>query len=199
MAIKEKGETRYAGQVIRTWDHMWADGMLEEYAVVWDPVEHKSKDIQVGYYGSDGQNLCGGISWEIDFTDEIVRDVVETEKKHGAAAFDEMIERQKHTVLKGDRVRVVRGRKVPKGTELTVFWIGERPDYMGYNTEKIAGCRDDAGNKVWIKYDYLETLEVRPEPTEGQKHKFIEGYVKSQVDSIFGGRVALTGEERKAG
>ena len=182
MAIKYKEHTEYEGQVIGTDEHMWADGMLEEWAVIWNPVEHKRENVQIGYYGSDGQNLCGCVRCEIDFTSEIAQDIVRTTLAHAEVAFAEKVEADKRTVRKGDRVRVVWGRKVPKGTELTVFWIGERPDYMGYHNEKIAGTKDDQGNKVWIKVDYLEVLTERPEPTEEEREDFIEGYLTRNVE-----------------
>ena len=191
MAIIENGKTMYEGQVIGEYDHMWSDGMLEEYAVVWDMEVHDTRDIQVGYSGADGRNLMGDISYKIDYTEAVVQDVIETMRKRGLYAFERETERMKHTVLRGDRVRVIRGRKIPKGTELTVFWIGDRPDYTGYRTETIAGCKTDNGDKVWIKYDYLETLETRPDPTEDERKDFVRDYVKDNVRKTFQGRVEL--------
>ena len=40
----------------------------------------------------------------------------------------------------GDNVEVIKGRKVPKGTILKVFWIGERDTYKT-RTLKSQGCR----------------------------------------------------------
>jgi len=47
-------------------------------------------------------------------------------------------------VVKGARVVVVRGRKVPKGTTGVVFWTG----LDAYDKPKI-GLRDDAGTTHW--------------------------------------------------
>lgn len=67
----------------------------------------------------------------------------------------------------GDNVEVVKGRKVPKGAVLKVFWIGERETYRtrtlkrqgcrwANETETVAGCYNENGEKVWIKTDYCK-------------------------------------------
>lgn len=64
----------------------------------------------------------------------------------------------------GARVRVVRGRKVPVGTEGTVFWLG--PDqYASYwtrrhnsNDKARAGFQTDDGEKYFIDSHKLEVL-----------------------------------------
>lgn len=70
----------------------------------------------------------------------------------------------------GDNVEVVKGRKIPKGTILNVFWIGERPTYKtktlrnrgcrwANETEEVTGCYNKNGEKVWIKVDYCQYVE----------------------------------------
>lgn len=67
----------------------------------------------------------------------------------------------------GDNVEVIKGRKVPKGTVLKVFWIGERETYRtrtlkrqgcrwANETETVAGCYNENGEKVWIKSEYCK-------------------------------------------
>ena len=67
----------------------------------------------------------------------------------------------------GDNVEVVRGRKVPKGTMLKVFWIGVRDTYRtktlkrqgcswANEKEEVAGCYTENGDKVWIKTEYCK-------------------------------------------
>ena len=94
------------------------------------------------------------------------------------------MERENNTPRKGDRAEVVRGRKVKKGTQLEIFWIGERPNYMGTDTETIAGCYDDNHNKVWIKAEYLKPLTKRPEPTAEEREDFIDYYIRRYTDEI---------------
>ena len=67
----------------------------------------------------------------------------------------------------GDNIEVIKGRKIPKGTILKVFWIGERDTYKtrtlkrqgcrwANETETVAGCYNENGEKVWIKTDYCK-------------------------------------------
>jgi len=55
-------------------------------------------------------------------------------------------------VVKGQRVVVSRGRKVPKGTEGTLTWIAEHTDDYG---NVRAGVKQDDGTMVWVNLDYL--------------------------------------------
>ena len=79
MAVYQSGEVTYIGAVLDIQEHYWLDGMLEEWAVVWDKEEHCTKLITVGYYGIDGTNLQGGRA-EIDADRETVRDMLRTYK-----------------------------------------------------------------------------------------------------------------------
>jgi hypothetical protein len=61
------------------------------------------------------------------------------------------------------RVRVVKGRKVPKGTEGEVFWLGSYcnspyGDSMGLYTTFRCGIRDDDGNVHWTSVDNIEAV-----------------------------------------
>lgn len=55
-------------------------------------------------------------------------------------------------VVKGQRVVVSRGRKVPKGTEGTLTWIADHTDDYG---NVRAGVKQDDGTMVWVNLDYL--------------------------------------------
>ena len=67
----------------------------------------------------------------------------------------------------GDNVEVIKGRKIPKGTILKVFWIGLRDTYKtkmlkkqgckwANEKEEVAGCYTENGDKVWIKTEYCK-------------------------------------------
>jgi hypothetical protein len=184
MAITTKGIKSYEGRVIRIEDHMWSDGMYEEWAVIWNPETHSEERHTVGYYGSDCNNLCGDTFCEVEVSPEIARDILRTKTEAAERAFAEKVELDRNTVRKGDRAEVVRGRKVKKGTQLEIFWIGDRLNYMGTEYEKIAGCYDKDHNKVWIKAEYLKPLTEREEPTAEEKEDFIENYVERHTDEI---------------
>lgn len=61
------------------------------------------------------------------------------------------------------RVRVVKGRKVPLGTEGVVFWMGSH-DYSRYGdpwgiyTSYRAGIRADDGTVYWTAVDNIEVV-----------------------------------------
>lgn len=65
----------------------------------------------------------------------------------------------------GKRVKVVSGRKVPVGTEGTVFWYGAGRSY-GYSRmiPMRVGLKTDAGETVWVAACHVE--EVAPVSTE---------------------------------
>ena len=62
------------------------------------------------------------------------------------------------------RVRVIKGRKVPKGTEGEVFWLGSycRSPYgdpWGIYTTYRCGIKDDKGEVYWTSVDNIEVIE----------------------------------------
>lgn len=120
MAISKDGKTNYVGQVLCERERYWLDGMLEVWAVIWNPDEHKSEYITVGYYGSDCCNQAG-YTWEIDATDEVKRDVLRTLKNAANQAYCDSVLKTKAKITKGANVEVIRGRKVVKGTKLKIF------------------------------------------------------------------------------
>lgn len=190
MSIKKNGIEEYIGCVISTSEHMWADGMLEETAWVWDMESHEQKGVTVGYYGSDGCNLCGGVTVTVDLSEEVKRDILRTIKRTSALkAFERSVMAAKTAINKGTHAEVIRGRKVAKGTKLEVFWVGDKLTYRGMqygfaDYEKIAGCYDENGNKVWIKADYLKSIDPIKSPSPAERKKFIKAYVDSTARSM---------------
>lgn len=184
MAIITNGVTTYEGATLREESHMWADGMLEVYAVVWDMAEHKEERVCIGYYGIDGQNLSGDIDVTYEISKEVARDILRTMKQNAVAAYVKAVINKKNAIEKGVRAEVIRGRKVRKGTILQVFWKGEKETYRSRQyswmneTEEIAGCYDAEGNKVWIKTEYLKNIDPIPSPRATERNKFIKEYVE---------------------
>ena len=76
------------------------------------------------------------------------------------AARDELL-----TVQKGKRVRVVKGRKVPRGVEGMVFWIGDG------NYGPRIGITDDQGTAHWLSMSnvvvLLDGVAPQSDPAEG--------------------------------
>ena len=173
--IKADGTILYSGAVVDTSEHYWMDGMVSEYALVWDMEKHQYETVNTGYYGVDGYDFIG-TKVEIDISTEVAKDIIRTLKQNAYKDFCRSVIEKKNLIEAGITVRVVRGRKIPKGTELEVFWVGEKPTYTGYGKELIAGCKDKDGNKVWIKAEYLIKS-----PNAKEREKYIKWYIKKNA------------------
>ena len=186
--IEYKGNVKYAGATFAETEHFWLDGMLEVMADSWDIEKHEIVSEQVGYYGSDCRNMCE-CSWDIDITTDVARDMIRTYKMKAYADYAKFVADEKKRPVKGRHCEVIRGRKVKKGTRVTVFWIGERPTYKArtcswvHETETICGCHDEAGNKLWIKAEYLKVLDVIKSPSAKDRDKYVKAYIRRNVPS----------------
>lgn len=189
MAVYFGEEKTFEGAVLKIDSHMWMDGMEEVHAVVWNRETHKTESVQIGYYGIDGTNLAGGRA-DVDANRETVLDMMRTFKVEAFGAFARSVVEYKTAIRKGRKAVVTRGRKVPKGTELEVFWVGERQTYRSRQydwmneTETVAGCYDKDGNKVWIKVEYLKAIDPIKSPNAKERKKFINEYVKDRVRKL---------------
>lgn len=181
--IKKDGTKMYEGAVIETWDHYWLDGMVSEYAKVWDIETHQFKTVDIGYYGSDYHDFIGTKA-EIEVSTEVARDIIRTLKQSAYRDFCRTVIAKKLRIEAGITAKVVRGRKIPKGTILNVFWVGERPTYTGYGTELIAGCKDENENKVWIKAEYLKNITPLKSPNASERRKYIKHYIKMNAGKM---------------
>lgn len=192
MAVYMNGQETYKGAVIGEREHMWMDGMLEVFAVVWDMDNHELKHVQTGYFGSDGHNMYEDAWSKVDLTSEVLRDMLKTWKQAGLMDFARSVTEYKNTVRKGQRCEVVRGRKVKKGTQLEVFWVGERETYKSrqcswmHETETVVGCYDENGEKVWIKAEYLHPMDAPKSPSANERRKYVRAYVLKQAQKVLG-------------
>jgi len=186
MAVVMNGETTYEGAVVDIWDHYWLDGMMDEFATVWDMEAHEFKDIKVGYYGSDYHNFIDGYA-EVDATEAVKRDMRRTFKKSALKAFADKVIAYKNGIRKGSYVEVMRGRKVEQGTKLRVFWVGEKPTYRASNypwmkeTETIVGGFAEDGEKVFVKAEYCKVLDKPKSPNAKERKEFIKEYVEKRI------------------
>ena len=186
MSVYRDGEESYRGAVIKFYEHMWMDGMLDEFAVVWDVETHEEKHIHIGYYGSDGCNMDNARA-KIDLDVETAKDMLRTFKRDSWYAFAQSVNDYKTEIRKGSNVVVSKGRKVKPGTKLEVFWVGERPTYMSrqyawmHETEMIAGCYDENGEKVWVKAEYLTVVDKIKSPSATERKKFQKAYVEKRA------------------
>ena len=58
---------------------------------------------------------------------------------------------------KGDTVKVIRGRKVPKGTQGLVFWEGARYNPYRHTDEARVGIEVD-GERMFLNAEYVEVI-----------------------------------------
>lgn len=189
MAVIFKNETLYKGAVLKINGRYWLDGMYSETALVWNSEKQELDSIEFGYYGIDGTNLAGG-SAEVDATPETWREVLRSMKPNAYRAFCDSVVSFKHEIKKGTHAKVVRGKKVPKGTAVEVFWVGEKPTYRSMmhsyirETDTIAGCYDENGNKLWIKAEYLENTDPIQSPNAKERKKFIKDYMQKRAREL---------------
>lgn len=179
MPIIRDGKTTFAGAVIRVRDRVWHDGMTEEWADVWNGSHEES--IQVAYYGCDYRNLMGDITASPDLSPENARAILRSRKADARKVFSACVSLWKKSVQAGDQAVVIRGRKIPKGTILSVFWVGERENRFTGEMEKLAGCHDSAGRKIWVKAEYLQPQTARKNPTAAERRAFMRAYIMGTV------------------
>lgn len=188
MAVYMNGQETYKGAVIGEREHMWMDGMLEVFAVVWDD-EEGIKEIQTGYIGSDGRNFME-MSHHIDATPETLVKVRKYAKIKAAKKYAKQLAEKRGKIERGCKAEVVRGRKVKKGTYVEVFWVGEKETYQSrqyswmHEYETIAGCHTENGETVWIKAEYLRRLDRPACPSSKDRKREISRLVKNGMNNI---------------
>lgn len=189
MAVVFGEKKMFEGAVLQIKSHYWMDGMLEEYAICWNSEKCDTETVTFGYYGIDGSNLAGGWAEE-DATPETWRQVLRSFKPAARRAFADSVTAFKREIRKDANVVVVRGSKIAKGTKLRVFWVGEKPTYRSrqyswmHETETIAGCYTESGEKVWVKAEYLNNVDEIHSPNAKERRKFIKSYIKDRARQL---------------
>lgn len=51
-----------------------------------------------------------------------------------------------------------------------------------HETERIAGCYNENGEKVWIKAEYLKVTDDIKSPNARERKKYINDYVAKKMD-----------------
>lgn len=163
--IYGKTEPEYVGCVLSTYER---NGMNDSdwYAICWD--KEKQKVVEVEY---DTTRAGGGGRAEIDATEEVLREVYRWYKQIGRDLFDLRTNpAEAKKVRKGDTVKVVRGRKVPKGTEGVVFWVGTRYNQYSRTEEERVGIEAN-GERMFLSLDYVEVVGWENRLATGRKRK----------------------------
>lgn len=142
----------YVGCVIDKYEHNGYDDS-DWYAICWD--EEEGKVIEIEY---DTTRATGGGWAEIDATEEVLRKVYRYYYNLCRYEFDRFYnKRQAKEVQVGDIVKVVRGKKISKGTIGEVFWRGKRENYYTHRTEDRVGIIID-NERVFLSTEYVEVV-----------------------------------------
>ena len=171
----------FEGAVIKLEGHYWMDGMTQRWAICWDIENHCTRQITYDYNGLDCRNLCN-MDADVDLNTETARDIIRTIKVDALVSLGEHIKKESARIRKGDTAKVIRGRKVKKGTTLNVFWVGEKETYLSkqyswmHETEEIAGAYTEDGQKVWIKTEYLQRLTKDTPMTKKERKEYIKNF-----------------------
>ena len=150
--IYGKTEPEYVGCVLSTYE---LNGYNDSdwYAVCWD--REQQKLVEVEY---DTTRAGGGGRAEIDATPEVLREVYRWYKRMGREHFDCCTNPSNaKKVQKGDTIKVVRGRKVPKGTQGLVFWEGTRYNPYSHTDEARVGIEVN-GKRMFLSAEYVEVI-----------------------------------------
>lgn len=163
--IYGKTEPEYVGCVLNVWERNGYNDS-DFYATCWD--RESGKIVEVEY---DTTRAGGGGYADIDATIDVLRQVYRYYKRLGRDHFDSVtnIENAKK-VKKGDTVKVIRGRKVKKGTIATVFWVGTCYNPYSRINENRVGLEID-GKRQFINLDYVEVIDWETRLLKGKDRK----------------------------
>lgn len=166
MAIKNlaTGEVTHVGRVVATDQSTIYPGMGmgdTVYVAVVVKDDNSYDRVTVGVYHDGLHDRYAEVT--IDAPAEAIaaynaKVAAEREAAARAREISRLVE-EAHTLGVGKRIRVVKGRKVPHGTEGSVFWIGEsRFAPCG----RRVGFRSDSGDVYWTSADNVEVIPICP-------------------------------------
>lgn len=77
--------------------------------------------------------------------------------KNEIVKYQEFTQRQlaEGAIVKGQKVTVIKGRKVAKGTEGEIFWLGFET-WNGESILKRVGIVTESGEKIFVASEYVE-------------------------------------------
>lgn len=163
--IYGKTEPEYVGCVLDTYEHNGYDDS-DWYAICWD--EEKQELVHIEY---DTTRAGGGGYARIDAAEDVIRKVYRHYKEIARKEFDSTWNpEQAKKVRKEDTVRVIRGRKVKKGTTGKVFWLGKSFNYYSGRTEDRCGIEVD-GERIFLPLEYVEVIGWESRLITGKKRK----------------------------
>ena len=168
MAVYEyfngKTITSYEGCVL---SHYERNGYEDSdwYAVVWDEEEQEVKNVEymTTRFPSSGDA-------KVDATKDVLRKAYRYYKKLATPYVDRQILQDAARIRKGDVVRIVKGRKVKIGSEVTVFWAGTRYNPYSRVNENRIGVEVN-GERIFIASQNAEVVGWENRVLHGKKRK----------------------------
>lgn len=167
-AHPEAFEVTYQGAVLAKRERNYRDDS-DFYAVVWDEAEQRVKEVD--YASTRGWTYTNGA--KEDATPEVLAKARAYETAAALAAAQARARRAAAAPAKGKRVRVTGGRKVPVGTEGTVFWADRTVAFRFRNYRRLEAWMyedrvglaylgaDGKPREAFLRADQVEV--VRPE------------------------------------
>lgn len=138
-------DVTYEGAVLRTGEHNWYDDS-DFFADVWDDATNAVKRIT--YATTRGWTYANGAN--VDATPEVRAKAATFYTALALAELKAKAAADALTPAKGKAVKVVKGRKVPKGTEGVVIWVGEGR-YYGPVPRYKNGWSTNGGLRIGLK------------------------------------------------
>jgi hypothetical protein len=143
----------YEGLVLFTGEHNWHDDS-DFYAMVWDAEAGEPREV--GYASTRGWTYNNSAT--ADATPEVQAAYDAWKARLAAERYDAYMAAEAAKVAKGREVRVVKGRKVPVGTQGTVIWAGE-----GRYGRRV-GLKDADGTVHWTAESNVEVVATAGSP-----------------------------------
>lgn len=182
--IYGKTEPEYVGCVLDNYEHNGYNDS-DWYAICWD--EEQQKVTHVEY---DTTRAGGGGYAKVDATMDVIRKVYRYYKEIARKSFDSTWnQEQAKKVRLEDTVRIIRGRKVKKGTIGKVFWIGKSFNYYSGRAEERVGIEVN-GERVFLPLEYVEVVDWESRLITGKERKKIirsaaVNYLPARYHSVF--------------
>lgn len=149
----------HEGLVLSTGEHNWY-GDSDFYAVVWD--DEKGEPREIEYASTRGWTYANSAT--VDATPEIQakHDAWQRENERKAREVRQAIEEA--TPRAGKTVKVIKGRKVPKGTVAKVVWYGAGRIYGGsarqQGTPPMRVGLDIDGERVFTAASNVQVIDT---------------------------------------
>ena len=162
--INGKEEVLYEGCVLNWFEH---NGYHDSdwYAEVWD---EETGSVELVEYMTTRCGCFGKA--EVDATPDVLRKAYRYYKGVAKPWFERYNVEQAKKIRKGDTVRIVKGRKVKKGSVVKVFWAGTVYNRYSRMEEDRIGVEVD-GERVFISAENAEPVGWEDRMIHGRERK----------------------------